>query len=66
MIGLATSSTARKEISVVWTLPDDSFTVFDGEDEVAVITSESYLDLILGYVPEGSLILNGSVERLGF
>ena len=50
----------------MWTLPDDSFTVYDGEDEVAVITSESYLDLILGYVPEGSLILSGSVNRLNF
>jgi hypothetical protein len=47
-------------------IADDSFTVYDGEDEVAVITSESYLDLILGYVPEGSLILAGSVNRLNF
>jgi hypothetical protein len=53
-------------VPLIALIADDSFTVYDGEDEVAVITSESYLDLILGYVPEGSLILAGSVNRLNF
>ena len=33
---------------------------------MSVITPESCFHLILGYVPEGSLIFAGSVERLGF
>ncbi len=49
----------RENVQTMWTMPDCAMIVRNDEEPVACITRANYFDVFIGFVPAGSLILDG-------